>query len=104
MERLTFGRGDSRAHVQPHVVHKPAPLPPEDHVRPLVLDPLPGESSDWAYFGLLAFTAVLFFRPQDQFAFLERLHLAEVSAMVGLAAMGRSASPGACRSSRSPRN
>lgn len=86
MERLTFGYGVPRRQVDPAATDRPGP-PPEDQVRPMVLDPLPGESSDWAYFGLLAFTAALFFRPQDQLPALERLHLAEVSAIVGLAAM-----------------
>ncbi|RPJ55807.1 MAG: hypothetical protein EHM24_30960, partial [Acidobacteria bacterium] len=86
MERLTFGYGVPGRQVHTPPVHKPAP-PPEDQVRALVLDPLPGESSDWAYFGLLAFTAALLFRPQDQLPALERLHLAELSAIVGLSAM-----------------
>jgi O-antigen ligase len=42
---------------------------------------------DWAFAGLMAFTALLFFRPQDQLAFLQPLHLAEVAAIVGLVAM-----------------
>jgi O-antigen ligase len=86
MERLTFGYGVGRQHVETPEVRRPAP-PPEEQVRAMVLDPLPGESADWAYFGLLAFTAVLFFRPQDQVPALERVHLAEVSAIIGLAAM-----------------
>ena len=40
-----------------------------------------------AYTGLLAFTALLFFRPQDQIPALNPLHLAELSALVALAAM-----------------
>jgi O-antigen ligase len=87
MERLTFGYGVPRRQVDSPEIRQPAQPLSEDHVRPSVLDPLPGESSDWAYFGLLAFTAVLFFRPQDQLPVLERLHLAEVSAVIGLAAM-----------------
>src|SRR5512142_188086 len=42
---------------------------------------------DWDYLWLLAFTAVLFFRPQDQIPGLEALHLAELTAIFGLAAM-----------------
>jgi O-antigen ligase len=40
-----------------------------------------------AYTLLLAFTAVLFFRPQDQIPGLEALHLAEVFAIAGIGAM-----------------
>ncbi len=49
--------------------------------------PVTREPRDWAYLGMLAFTAILFFRPQDVFPPLEALHLAEVSAIVGLGAM-----------------
>jgi putative inorganic carbon (hco3(-)) transporter len=51
------------------------------------------EARDWAWLGLVAFTAVLFLRPQDQFRALEVLHLAEVFAIVGLIGMitGRTA-------------
>ena len=59
----------------------------ERDIPPVVADPLPGESSDWAFFGLLGFTAVLFFRPQDQVPALGSLHLAELTALVGLDAM-----------------
>src|SRR6476661_465541 len=45
------------------------------------------ERTDWAFTGLLAFTAILFFRPQEQFPPLNPLHLAEVSALLALAAM-----------------
>src|SRR5215203_1679616 len=44
-------------------------------------------SRDWAWFGLLAFTAVLFLRPQDQVRAIGMLHLAEVFAIVGLVGM-----------------
>jgi O-antigen ligase len=51
------------------------------------------EAKDWAWLGLVAFTAVLFLRPQDQFRPLAVLHLAEVFAIVGLVGMitGRTA-------------
>jgi O-antigen ligase len=42
---------------------------------------------DWAFAGLMAFTAILFFRPQDQLTFLNPLHLAEIAAVIGLVAM-----------------
>jgi O-antigen ligase len=43
-----------------------------------------GERRDWAFTWTLIFTAVLFLRPQDIFAPLGALHLAEVSATLGL--------------------
>ena len=45
------------------------------------------EPRDWGYGGLLAFTAVLLLRPQDQLPFLGSLHLAEICALIGLAPM-----------------
>jgi O-antigen ligase len=45
------------------------------------------ERYDWDYLWMLAFTALLFFRPQDQIPGLEALHLAELTAIAGLAAM-----------------
>jgi O-antigen ligase len=46
---------------------------------------------DWAFLGLLLFTAILFLRPQDMITPLRALHLAEVSALFALTAlaMGR---------------
>src|SRR5512135_2746178 len=87
MERLTFSYGVRGRRVA-EIADQPRHIPAEDEIKPVVADPLPGESSDWAYFGLLAFTALLFLRPQDQLPFLESFHLAELSAMVGLVAMG----------------
>jgi O-antigen ligase len=45
------------------------------------------EPRDWGYLGLLAFTAVLLLRPQDQIPGLSVLHLAEICAVVGIAPM-----------------
>jgi len=42
---------------------------------------------DWDYLWMLVFTALLFFRPQDQVPPLEVFHLAELTALAGLAAM-----------------
>jgi O-antigen ligase len=47
----------------------------------------PARTSDWAWRGLIAFTALLFLRPQDQIPLLGMLHLAELCAIVGLTAM-----------------
>jgi len=45
------------------------------------------EPRDWGYLGLLAFTAVLLLRPQDQFKALVPFHLAEICAFAGIAPM-----------------
>src|SRR3954466_2138188 len=45
------------------------------------------ERYDWDYVWMLAFTALLFFRPQDHVRALEPLHLAELTAIAGLTAM-----------------
>src|SRR5206468_8188516 len=45
------------------------------------------ERYDWDYLWMLTFTALLFLRPQDHVVALESLHLAELSAIAGLAAM-----------------
>jgi O-antigen ligase len=45
------------------------------------------EPRDWGYLGLLAFTAVLLLRPQDQIPGLSSLHLAELCAAIGIAPM-----------------
>ena len=45
------------------------------------------EPRDWGYLGLLAFTAVLLLRPQDQVPGLTSLHLAEICAVVGIGPM-----------------
>jgi O-antigen ligase len=45
------------------------------------------EPKDWAFIWTLVFTAVLFLRPQDVFPPLGALHLAEVSALLGLVSL-----------------
>lgn len=45
------------------------------------------EPRDWGYTGLLAFTFVLLFRPQDDLTFLQPLRIAEICALVGIAPM-----------------
>lgn len=47
----------------------------------------PAEPKDWAFTWTLVFTAVLFLRPQDVFPPLGALHLAELSALLGLVAL-----------------
>jgi O-antigen ligase len=45
------------------------------------------EPRDWGYLGLIAFTAVLLLRPQDQVRGLASLHIAEVCAFIGIGPM-----------------
>jgi len=86
-ERLTFGYGTgghggetpARAIVTPADGTEAAP--------PVAKPIVQRERTDWAFTGLLAFTAILFLRPQEQFPPLNPLHLAEVSALLALAAM-----------------
>jgi putative inorganic carbon (HCO3(-)) transporter len=55
--------------------------------RPAVRARAHREQQDWAYLGLLAFTALLYFRPQDIFPPLVILHLPEVAAIFALGSM-----------------
>jgi len=79
-ERLAFGLGtrreigELRAHEQPRAATAVEPSPVLARV----------ETRDWAFTWTLVFTAVLFLRPQDVFPPLGALHLAEVSASLGL--------------------
>ena len=51
-------------------------------------DAVPAEAKkDWAYLGLLTFTALLYFRPQDEITPLALVPLAEIAALSALAAM-----------------
>jgi O-antigen ligase len=87
MERLTFNVGSQTG---PAVVagraseRKPAA---SRRPSPAVAATAPRERLGWDYLWLLAFTALLFFRPQDQVPGLQVLHLAELTAIAGLAAM-----------------
>jgi putative inorganic carbon (hco3(-)) transporter len=86
-ERLAFGYGTSRQGGEaPSRGEAPAPPPPTGGARAAVLPAAP-ERREWAFIGLLAFTALLFFRPQDQFTALAPFHLAEMSAIIALIAM-----------------
>ena len=72
MERLTFNIGSSRggplvvagrALARENASKAPKPAPsPFAHARPVVAG---RERYDWDYLWMLAFTALLFFRPQD---------------------------------------
>ena len=81
-ERLTFGHGlhaavPTRAMAAtPELAHEP---------RPFRLTHL--ETWDWGWGGLLIFSILLFFRPQDQITALGDAHVSDLAALVGLIAM-----------------
>lgn len=80
-ERLTFGHGSlgavpSRVKVAAALAHEPGP------VRLTRI-----ETWDWGWGGLLLFSILLFFRPQDQFAAIGAMHVSDLAAAIGLGAM-----------------
>jgi O-antigen ligase len=80
-ERLTFGHGNhgavpSRIKVAAALAHEP------QAVRLTKL-----ATWDWGWGGLLIFSILLFFRPQDQIAALGAMHVSDIAAIVGLGAM-----------------
>ncbi|HEV8345620.1 MAG TPA: O-antigen ligase family protein [Vicinamibacterales bacterium] len=89
MERLTFNVGSPRS----------GPVVVSGRTMPKAAGPVSRlarikkhlaatrERYDWDYLWMLAFTTLLFFRPQDHLQALESLHLAELTAIAGLAAM-----------------
>ena len=86
-ERLVFGYGARRG-TAPLVSARAEPAPVAVPVAADVTDEARRrEKSDWGYIGLLAFTAVLYTRPQDQIPGLGAVPFAEITAIVGLAAM-----------------
>ena len=89
MERLTFNIGSSRRGTLvvagPGIPAKPSAPSRLRRVKQRIADVR--ERYDWDYLWMLAFTALLFFRPQDHVPALESLHLAELAAIAGLAAM-----------------
>src|SRR5262245_46245222 len=91
MERLTFNVGTSRSGAL--VINgrrtPPAPAPASPSRLTTIKQTIAGtrERYDWDYLWMLAFTTLLFFRPQDHLRALESLHLAELTAIAGLAAM-----------------
>jgi O-antigen ligase len=89
MERLTFNIGGRSSRGGPIIVtgrHVRAAAPTRLE-RAKVHVAAARERYGWDYLWMLAFTALLFFRPQDQIPGLEVLHLAELTAIAGLAAM-----------------
>jgi O-antigen ligase len=85
MERLAF-TGTLSPGVEPAAVTAAAPEP---RVAAIADPSLEREGP--AFYGLLAFMVVLFFRPQDSLPFLEPLHLADLAAAFAVLAlvMGR---------------
>jgi putative inorganic carbon (hco3(-)) transporter len=79
-ERLTFGHGAHAAVPQAVVASELAHEP-----KPFRFTHL--ETWDWGWGGLLIFSILLFFRPQGQIAWLGRMHLSDLAAIVGLSAM-----------------
>jgi O-antigen ligase len=80
-ERLTFGHGShgavpSRIKIAAELAHEP---------QTVKLTKL--ATWDWGWGGLLIFSILLFFRPQDQIAALGALHVSDMAAIVGLSAM-----------------
>ena len=80
-ERLTFGHANlgavpSRIKVAAALAHEP------QKVRLTKL-----ATWDWGWGGLLIFSILLFFRPQDQIAALGALHVSDMAAAIGLGAM-----------------
>ncbi len=91
-ERLAFGYGTSghSGGTPSRTGSGPSewPQPPSNDTSPLVIPSTArAERTDWAFVGLMIFTGLLFFRPQDQIPALESLHLAELSALAALVAM-----------------
>ena len=95
MERLTFGYGTDSATARTGVLRlnpdagsaaRAASGRAVEAALPKSV-PAAGERRDWAYLGLLVFTALLFFRPQDLVTPLRALHLAELSAVFALGSM-----------------
>src|SRR3954463_6191397 len=88
MERLTFNIGSSRGGplvVAGRAQQQAFRRAPATRVGKAVA--AIRERYDWDYLWMLLFTALLFFRPQDQIPGLEVLHLSELTAIAGLAAM-----------------
>ncbi len=84
-ERLTFNAGRDARRDAPSLDARPTVIESSTvDAAPAVERP---ERRDWAFLLLLAFTAVVFFRPQDTLPALRFLHLAELCAIGALAAM-----------------
>lgn len=85
MERLTFNVSGSRG--TPVVVSSRRSRPARLAAPVRTAIAAVRDRYDADYLWMIAFTAILFFRPQDHFPPLSVLHLAEMTALGGLAAM-----------------
>ena len=89
MERLVFGYGTSRhtGEAAPHAL--PATPDAEGPFAAAAAGPAArvAPDRDWAFLGLMLFTGLLFFRPQDLITPLRVLHLAEVAAVFALGSL-----------------
>jgi putative inorganic carbon (hco3(-)) transporter len=85
-ERLTFNLGLGRRELRDRVDWVTAPVHGTLSEAAAPYLP-PVERPNWGFWGVFAFTALLFFRPQDTFPALGPLHLPEVVAVGALAAM-----------------
>jgi putative inorganic carbon (HCO3(-)) transporter len=81
-ERLAFNHGAGTVPSRGPIEASPA-----NEVEPAFATAAYAGARDWGYLGLLAFTAMLMLRPQDQISGLRSLHLAEICAVTGIAAM-----------------
>jgi hypothetical protein len=91
VERLTFNVGNSRSGAlvvsgrTSREPQRPAARSVVTHAKRRIA--AVRERYDADYLWMIAFTTLLFFRPQDQIPGLGLLHLAELTAIGGLAAM-----------------
>ena len=85
-ERLTFSLGGHQRELRNRIGWVRPPT--RGTLREAAAKYLPpAEAPNWGFWGVFAFTALLFFRPQDTFRFLAPLHLPEIVAIGALAAM-----------------
>jgi O-antigen ligase len=85
-ERLAFGvgaygRSDAPSRAAGRRAGVPDPAPDSVTAEP---GAAPADRRDWAFTGLMAFTALLFLRPQDHIPLLAMVPLAEIAAIIGL--------------------
>jgi O-antigen ligase len=91
-ERLVFNYGPSRhessaPRAGDRERREPTAPPPAAALETSAVPHPERERRDWGFIGLMAFTAILFLRPQDHVPILTPLHLAEMAAIIGLLAM-----------------
>ena len=94
MERLVFGYGTGKGTARTDVLGLNAaagaaerlPANPPDRAAPNLPKSATAarERRDWPYLGLMVFTAMLFFRPQDLVTPLRMLPMAEIAALFAL--------------------